>query len=473
MRPKRLQLLRVLGSICGLIVSIALVASSTPTSAAPPHPLRREPYLTDLLQRHVVVNWATTPSVSKAWVRYGKARSGSCTTRRVEALRKTIVVGTTQEYQWRASLDRLNPNTRYCYRIYGDGVGLLGHERAPRFLTQVKHGSTAPFSFAVLGDWGAVDANGQNPDQAAVLQQIAQSPARFAVSTGDTGYPSGSQRNYGDLVQSGADTSGVFGPAFWASAGASIAMFNAQGNHGMNETGLINWPQPRAVSSSDGRYRMHRYCCVNGTTPGRYPSAWYAFDAGRARFYVLQAAWPNTNVGTADVYRNDYDAHWTTSSAEMRWLRHDLRTHHSPVSFAFFHFPLYADTVTEGSDPWLHGADHLEDLLGKHGVDVVFNGHAHIYERNAPSALGMPVSYVTGGGGAKLQPVSQCGPLDRYAIGWAYRAHTHGSACGAAPVPSSIDRVFHFLLVRVHGRSVTVTPTDEAGRSFDVQRYRF
>ena len=471
MRPKRLQRPTVL--VCALLAASAIVGSSAPVSAGPPHQLRRRPYLTDLLQRHVVVNWATTAAVSNGWVRYGKVRSGSCTTHRVDALHRTIVVGTTREHQWRASLDGLNPNTRYCYRIYGDGVGLLGHARAPRFRTQVKHGGTAPFSFAVLGDWGAVDSNGKNPDQAAVLHQIAQSSARFAVSTGDTGYPSGSQRNYGDLVQSGPDTSGVFGPEFWARAGSSIALFNAQGNHGLNETALVNWPQPRATSSSHGRYRMHRYCCVNRTKAGRYPSAWYAFDAGRARFYVLQAAWPNSNLGTADMYRNDHDVHWRTSSAEMRWLRHDLRTHHRPVSFAFFHFPLYADAATEGSDPWLHGAGHLEAVLGKHGVDVVFNGHAHIYERNARSGSGRPISYVTGGGGGKLQPVSGCGASDRYAIGWAYSAHTHGSACGAAPVPGSIDRVFHFLLVRVHGRSVTVVPTDETGRSFDVQHYRF
>jgi hypothetical protein len=112
-------------------------------------------------------------------------------------------------------------------------------------------------------------------------------------------------------------------------------------------------------------------------------------------------------------------------------------------------------------------------VLGKHGVDIVFNGHSHIYERNARSSRGMPISYVTGGGGGKLQPVSGCGPLDRYAMGWAYSAHTHGSSCGGAPAPSSIDHVFHFLLVSVDGRSVKVVPTDEAGRTFDVMRFRF
>jgi hypothetical protein len=33
--------------------------------------------------------------------------------------------------------------------------------------------------------------------------------------------------------------------------------------------------------------------------------------------------------------------------------------------------------------------------------------------------------------------------------------------------------VYHFLLVTVNGNTVTVRPTDAAGRSFDVQTYTF
>jgi hypothetical protein len=131
------------------------------------------------------------------------------------------------------------------------------------------------------------------------------------------------------------------------------------------------------------------------------------------------------------------------------------------------------DNATETSDPWLHGSGHLEELLGDHGVDIVFSGHAHLYERNAASAPGMPVTYVSGGGGGRLEPVSSCTPIDQYAIGWSYSSSTHGSACGTATRPTAIDQVFHFLLVHVDGTSVTVTPTDEQGRTFDVQTYDF
>jgi hypothetical protein len=248
-------------------------------------------------------------------------------------------------------------------------------------------------------------------------------------------------------------------------------LFNAQGNHGLNSAALVNWPQDHAVSNSGGRYEMDTYCCVNDTHAVSYPSSWYAFNAGPARFYVLEAAWGNSNLGEGDLYENDYEAHWTSTRTEYQWLRHDLETHPRPVAFAFFHFPLYVDQASEPSDPYLHGDGHLEELLGDHGVDIVFNGHAHVYQRNARSEPGRPISYVTGGGGEQLQPVSNCSPIDRYALGWSYSSSTHGSACGAAPRPTTIDRVFHFLLVTVHGRTVRVAPTDELGRTFDVRTY--
>ncbi len=38
-------------------------------------------------------------------------------------------------------------------------------------------------------------------------------------------------------------------------------------------------------------------------------------------------------------------------------------------------------------------------------------------------------------------------------------------------MPTSSSQVFHFLLVTVNGYTVTVTPTDEIGRTFDIQTY--
>src|SRR6202023_1634382 len=95
-----------------------------------------------------------------------------------------------------------------------------------------------------------------------------------------------------------------------------------------------------------------------------------------------------------------------------------------------------------------------------------------IYERNTASAPGMPITYVTGGGGALLEPIGPCHSYDAYGIGWS-PSKLKGTRCGAAPTPTSAGQVFHFLKVTVNGNSVTVTPTDENGRTFDSQTYNF
>jgi len=458
-----------------MLVTLALsflALPLTPAGATLSSSLRRYPYLTDLVTTNVTVNWATATSITTGSATYGRDGTEACTAHTVPATRTSITVGSTAEYQWKAMLSGLELDTTYCYRVFGGSTDLLGTDAAPSFRSQLPAGSTSPYSFAVFGDSGLLNTDGTNPDEARLMALIAASGARFAVTTGDNPNGSGSQTDYGDLVQTGSSTGSVFGPSFWKAPGASIPMFAAVGNHGFSSVPLTNWPQDRAVAASGGRYQMDTYCCANGTSSKSYPSMWYAFDAGQARFYVLDAAWSNSNVGSTNVYDNDYDAHWLPSSPEYQWLVADLAAHPNAVKFAFFHFPLYSANATETSDTSLSGSGHLEGLLAANGVDIVFNGHAHIYDRNPPSTTGMPVTYVSGGAGAKLEPVSRCTNV-AYAIGWSYSSSTHGSSCGSAPRPTTIDRVFHFLLVTVNGSQVTVRPTDELGRTFDVQTYTF
>jgi hypothetical protein len=173
------------------------------------------------------------------------------------------------------------------------------------------------------------------------------------------------------------------------------------------------------VSTSGGRAVRETYCCVNGTTSASYPSEWYAFSAGQARFDVLTADWADTNLGTGTAYSDDDAAHWKSSTPQYKWLKADLVAHPGGLKFAFFHYPLYSD----------HGGGTLE-----------------------------PVA------------IAGCHAFDAYAIGW-YPNKGGGSSCGAASPPVSADHVYHYLLVSVSGTNVTVAPTDEYGRTFDVVTY--
>jgi purple acid phosphatase-like protein/calcineurin-like phosphoesterase family protein len=478
-RPANLTRTVAAAAMAAAILGPLALGAAAPAGAAAAQ-LIRYPYLTDVVSPggsgNATMNWATDQSQTTGYATYGVAGTESCTAHRANASKTNITVGSTGEEQWKAKITGLVPNTRYCYRVFFSNptVDLLGSDASPQFWSMPAAGSEQPFSFAVTGDWGMTDANGNNPDQANLERQIAASGARFILGAGDTAYNSGSETNYGDLYQRGADVSDVFGPAFYKNVGASLPMFNALGNHGRTATFPLVWPEAAAAAASGGTYAMQTYCCVNGTASASYPSAWYAFDAGPARIYVLDATWSNGNLGNGTLYSDDDAAHWSAGSAEYQWLAADLAAHPSGLKFAVMHFPMYSDSSSEGTDPYLHGAGSVGALLSQYGAQFVFNGHAHIYERNTKQPRESFVSYVAGGGGATLEPVGTagCASYDAYAIGWS-PTKLKGYKCGSAPLPTSASSVFSFLLVTVNGNQVTITPTDELGRTFDVQTYSF
>jgi len=474
---KPYNLLRLLILMLTMMIWLPLQVTTTLAASGYSSQLRRYPYLTDVVSSYATINWATDRTSSTGAVRWGKVGSESCTAHYVPAFRTSVTVNGTAEYQWKALLD-LAPGTQYCYRVYlgsspANEVDLLGSDTAPSFWTQTPAGSNQAYSFVVFGDWGYVGTAGTNPYQASLMSLIAASGARFAVTTGDNGYPSGTQGNFGDLIQTGANISAVFGPLFWKVPGASIPIFPASGNHGISVSDTVhplflNFPQDRAVATSGGRYVRDTYCCLDGTTSVNYPSAWYAFDAGPARIYVLNAAWSDSNIGTATSYKVDYDYHWAPGTPQYQWLVADLAAHPSLLKFAVWHYPLYTDDPNEKTDTYLQGANSLEGLLHQYGVSLAFAGHSHTYERNFASAVGL-ANYVTGGGGATPGTLGTCTALDAYAI----KFTTSGKACGSAPVPTSADQIYHFLLVTVNGSSVRVAPTNSLGQTFDVMNYNF
>ena len=458
------------------ITAVVALGYSQVAAASQPQ-LTRYPYLTDVVSNgttdNATINWATDQSQTTGYATYGQAGVEAVTAHRANASKTSITVNGVAEYQWKAKVTGLLPGTTYAYRVFFSNptMDLLGADTSPTFTTPPAPAATTPFSFAVIGDWGAAGINDATSYQASLMAQIAGSGASFVLSAGDVAYPGGSQSNYGDLFQTGTNISSVFAPFFYKYVGDSMSMFGATGNHGFSSTFLNIWPEPTAPVLSGGRYQMDTYS-VPGTNTASYPSVWYAFTVGNARFYVLTASWANSNVGTGTLYSNDYAAHWTPSAAEYQWLASDLAAHPAELKFATFHFPMYSDNKTETTDSYLHGPGSLGALLTQYGVRMVFNGHAHIYERNLQQPGESFVSYVTGGGGEALEPIGKASPFDAYGIGWSYSSNK-GSAAGAAPKPTSPAQVFSFLLVTVNGNQVTVKPINSLGQPFDVATYSF
>ncbi|MEU6257896.1 metallophosphoesterase family protein [Streptomyces sp. NPDC047043] len=482
----RLTFRNARSAVFALVLGAGTALSFAPTAHADlpgaDAQLTRAPYLSDATTASVQVSWATTTQ-SRGSVRYGPVGNCSANTATSATLGSPITVGSTREYANSVTLTGLSASTAYCYRVYtASGTDLLGTLPTPSFTTPESAGSTAPFTFAVLGDTGETTNAGVNDgtvnvNQANVMSRIATSGARFVLQTGDNTHPGTSQTQYGDLNQNGADVSSWFGPSYWTQPGMSIPLIGTVGNHSMTNTYLQVWRQSALAAASAGVWGPVDYPAYLGSNAITYPTSYYAFTTGGVRFYLLDTAWGNSNTGDATggscgshcaIYEQDAHAHWQDGSAEYEWLKADLASHSGVPKFAFFHFPLRSDSASEPSDTFLA---NVEQTLVNGGVDLVFNGHSHLYQRNS-AGPGRIASYVTGGGGATVHSVGEdgCSATDAYGIGWSY-SRDRGSACGAAAVPTDDAQVYHFLKVTVDGTSVTVAPTDSLGRTFDVQTY--
>ena len=133
---------------------------------------------------------------------------------------------------------------------------------------------------------------------------------------------------------------------------------------------------------------------------------------------------------------------------------------------AFWHYPLYADSSGQPSDTFLQGGTGtLQGLLDQNNVAIVFNGHAHGYERNKPDAAGMVSATSSATAGPRSAPSADAAPSTRTPSARAARI--------AAPAPAGLpnSEVYGFVKVTVNGRQVTVTPTSSTGRTYDQQIY--
>jgi hypothetical protein len=84
--------------------------------------------------------------------------------------------------------------------------------------------------------------------------------------------------------------------------------------------------------------------------------------------------------------------------AQVSWLALALHGSDAPWKIAYLHHPLYSSGEKHGSEEAIRAI--VEPLFLEHGVDVVFAGHEHFYERLKPQ---QGIAYFIQGGAAKLR----------------------------------------------------------------------
>jgi len=117
--------------------------------------------------------------------------------------------------------------------------------------------------------------------------------------------------------------------------------------------------------------------------------AYKPFNMGGQRYYTFK---PKDGVRFFALDSNYMD------KKQLDWLKGELKSSGSEWKILFFHHPLYSSGEKHG--PSLELRKLLEPLLIESGVDVVFAGHEHFYERIKPQH---GIQYFILGNSAKLR----------------------------------------------------------------------
>src|SRR5262245_21249286 len=345
------------------------------------------PYLQFPTQTAITVMWET-PGLGTSVVEFGLAASEM---KKVEGKKDATI--------HEVKLDGLEPETKYVYRVssvLGDGTTIISP--LYQFMTAVK--AESAFTFCVIGD------TQKNPKMTAKVAKVMFDRRPHFVM------------HCGDVVDNGPDKAEwvheLFGPC--AELFARAAIFPTIGNHEKNHAWYY-----RYFSLPDPEYR-------------------YRYRYGNADFFVV-----------------DSNKTLKPDSEQYRWLDAELARSDATWKFVYHHHPAWSSDSDDYGDTW-NGSGRLGDrnvqnlitLYEKHKVDVVFNGHIHLYERSWPIRDGKVdpkgVVYVTSSGGG--------GTLD-----------------DAAPLPTWFKaqlRVdFHCCYVNLHGKHLSFQAFDHNGQLFD------
>ncbi|MEU5095973.1 metallophosphoesterase family protein [Streptomyces sp. NPDC020996] len=343
------------------------------------------------------VSWQVPLAVRRPYVRVGTRPDdlGRKTAAEVRALHTPGVTGVRpalEQYYLHAALDGLRPGTTYYY-----GVGHDGFDPAsPGHRSTIGAFRTAParpetFVFTAFGDQGVSRAAAANDHVV-----LRQKPA-FHLHAGDI--------CYADVNGRGQQSDG-YDPAFWdlflkqnEPVARSVPWMVTTGNHDMEA-----WYSPDGYGGQLARFSLPDSGFDPRTAPGVY-----AFTYGNVGFVALDANDVSYEIPANLGY---------TGGRQTRWLDAKLGELRAAkdVDFivVFFHHCAYS-TSTHASDGGVR-AEWLP-LFAEHQVDLVINGHNHVYERtdairNGDVGRAVPVGastdptrdgtvYVTAGGGGR------------------------------------------------------------------------
>jgi len=370
----------------------------------PEHRWIVEPYLQMATQTSIVVRWETSRPATSL-VRYAEEVDFERDADGQEVRTKPIfssersVSGDARLHE--VTLEGLAPDRAYYYRVESmDDQGRL--LSSPVLSFQTARTPATPFAFCVISDTqGNPEVSGRIAAHAWELRP------NFLLHPGDLVSTGGDKRQWVE------EFFGSMKPLL-----ERVPFYPVLGNH-----------------EQDARYY---YDYVSLPDPEYY----YTFEYGNAQFFMIDS---NRRVDP--------------SSEQYRWLDDALRRSSARWKIVCYHHPAYSSDENDYGNTWTGPSTQgdprtreLVPLYDFHGVDLVWNGHIHSYERTwtlrADKAVDSgrgTVYMITGGGGGSLETPGPVRP-------W---------------FQNNVRRGHHFSFVAVNGSTMEIKSFDQEGRLFD------
>jgi PKD repeat protein len=296
----------------------------------------RGPYLQTVTDSQITVRWRTNSS-SDSVVHYGLQPD--------DLSLSAVDPVTTTEHA--VTLQNLDPATRYYYDFGGSAGTLGGGDADHYFVTAPPPGTPAPTRIWIIGDSGTGNQNVIDTRDA----YMAYTGARHTdvwLMLGDNAYPDGSDSDYQDRLF------GFFGDQL-----RHMVPWPTIGNHDFSDSPNQTGPYFEIFSLPGAGQ-------AGGVASGT--EAYYSFDWANVHFVVLDS-WGSDRGAASDM---------------VIWLDTDLSQTAQDWIVAYWHHPPYSkgghDSDTEIE--LIEMRENVVPVLEDHGVDLVFTGHSHNYERS-------------------------------------------------------------------------------------------
>jgi hypothetical protein len=314
------------------------------------------------------------------------------------------------------TLQKLNANTRYYYRIRYKTSGASSFTAGSQctFMTQRAHGST--FVFTITGDSHLYDKKGIPVMMRATMQNISQDHPDFDFEMGDTfgddHTPSTTTQR--DMMQLHLNYMAYIGMICH-----SAPFFLVIGNHEAESGYYLLQTPPNNIGVYGTLARKYYYSfpspnnfysgntTVEGYGMGQ-PQNYYAFEWGDALFVVLDVY----RYPTASDSPGLWD--WTLGKQQYDWFKSTLETSHAKFKFVLAHhvrgYGRGADTLLKYFE-WggyeNNGTNYsfntnrpgwampIHQLMVQNKVNILFQGHDHLFAAEQRDGLvyqevGMP-----------------------------------------------------------------------------------